>query len=375
MGLDRHVSLPNLYSLRQLSIQAESVSLSLQAPILIHPRAKPGCSKTVLSYFNGTLGQPTTLRGQLRSQATKLREKEEGDEDIVVSKWKDEIQGPILGPLVDKDGKVIDQEERRMGSEEEGKDHELGGRMRERQISGESHSESSSSMTPTATSTSPVTTTTTPSDDTVSPAISTDTMGEPKILVIGDRMFTDTLLANRLAKLLPTPRPSPTSAQSDPSPTTLITPTPSVLSIHTTLLLQPSDVRFLRWIEETLTRSRVREGPIDWARYTITIPTPILPPALSWKDKMNPFRDTPPLTWSPKTWRPKPLLAGTGAGLLFLGRKLGQGLYYLGGRIWEGEVEVAKAMAARAEVAQAERKVMQVKEGVATAVHDVGHKA
>jgi len=373
MGLDRHVSLPNLYSLSQLSIQAESVSLSLQAPILIHPRAKPGCSKTVLSYFNGTLGQPTTLRGQLRSQATKLREEEEGDEDIVVSKWKDEIQGPILGPLVDKDGKVIDQEEKRMGNEEEGKDHELGGRMRERQISGESHSESSSSMTPTATRASPATTTT--SECNVSPAISTNTMAEPKILVIGDRMFTDTLLANRLAKFLPTPSPSLSSSRSDPSPTNLTTPIPSVLSIHTTLLLQPSDVRFLRWIEETLTRSRVREGPIDWARYTITIPTPILPPALTWKEKMNPFRDTPPLTWSPKTWRPKPLLAGTGAGLVFLGRKLGQGLYYLGGRIWEGEVEVAKAMAARAEVAQAERKVMEVKEGVATAVHDVGHKA
>jgi hypothetical protein len=123
-----------------------------------------------------------------------------------------------------------------------------------------------------------------------------------------------------------------------------------------------------------LTRGRVREGPTDWARYTRTIAAPALPVTLSWKDRINPFRDTPPLTWSPKTWRPKPLLAGAGLGLVYLSKGLWRGIQYVGGRVWEGEVEVAKAMAAQAEAAKAEKKVMEVKEGVASAVHDVGTK-
>jgi phosphatidylglycerophosphatase GEP4 len=341
----------------RLIIQAEAVSLSLSAPILIHPRPKPGCSKTVLSYFQGELGKPTTLRGQLRIRASKLKEEEEGDEDIVVGKWKDEINGPILGPLIGKDGKPVHHHDR----EKRDKDEELGGRMRERQHD--------------TTTSNPGTATSLPTTEEVEPVSTMETIGKEdlRILVIGDRMFTDTLLANRLSKLLPTPStPTPsTSTPTSPSPATTL---PSVLSIHTTLLLQPSDVRLLRWIEEILTRSRVREGPIDWARYTRTIAAPALPVALSWRERINPFRDTPPLTWSPKTWRPKPLLAGTELGLVYLSKGLWRGIQYVGGRVWEGEVEVAKAMAAQAEAAKAEKKVMEVKEGVASAVHDVGTK-
>jgi phosphatidylglycerophosphatase GEP4 len=344
---------------RRLTIQAEAVSLSLSAPILIHPRPKPGCSKTVLSYFQGELGKPTTLRGQLRLRASKLKEEEEGDEDIVVGKWKDEINGPILGPLIGRDGKPVHQHDREKRDLSGNKDEELGGRMRERQ-----HDTSTSN---------PSTATSVPTTEEVEPVPTMERVGKEdlRILVIGDRMFTDTLLANRLSNLLPTPSPpSPTTPTSSSPVTTL----PSVLSIHTTLLLQPSDVRLLRWIEELLTRGRVREGPVDWARYTRTIAAPALPVVLSWKERINLFRDTPPLTWSPKTWRPKPLLAGTGLGLVYLSKGLWRGIQYVGGRVWEGEVEVAKAMAAQAETAKAEKKVMEVKEGVASAVHDVGTK-
>jgi len=357
------VSSPELGSLaplvQQLITQAEAVSLSLSAPILIHPRPKPGCSKTVLSYFKGELGQPTTLRGQLRSRASKLKEEEEGDEDIVVGKWKDEINGPILGPLIGRDGTPIHQDDREKRDLSGDKDEELGGRMRERQHD--------------TTTPNPGTATSVPTTEEVEPVSTMGTIEKEdlRILVIGDRMFTDTLLANRLSKLLPTPSSPTPSSPTSPSPATLL---PSVLSIHTTLLLQPSDVRLLRWIEELLTRGRVREGPIDWARYTRTIAAPALPVALSWKERINPFRDTPPLTWSPKTWRPKPLLAGTGLGLVYLSKGLWRGIQYVGGRVWEGEVEVAKAMAAQAEAAKAEKKVMEVKEGVASAVHDVGTK-
>jgi len=276
-----------------------------------------------------------------------------------VGKWKDEINGPILGPLVGRDGEPINQEKRNLSGD---KDQELGGRMRERQH------ETTTSNTEKATSV--------PTTEEVGSASKMDKVEKEdlRILVIGDRMFTDTLLANRLSKLIPTPSPAtptPTTSTQTASPATTL---PSVLSIHTTLLLQPSDVRLLRWIEELLTRGRVREGPIDWARYTRTIAAPALPITLSWRERINPFRDTPPLTWSPKTWRPKPLLAGTGLGLVYLSKGLWRGIQYVGGRVWEGEVEVAKAMAAQAEAAKAEKKVMEVKEGVASAVHDVGSK-
>ena len=284
-----------------------------------------------------------------------MREEEEGDEDIVVGKWKDEINGPILGPLIGKDGKPVHQDDR----EKRDKDEELGGRMRERQHD--------------TTTSNPGTATSAPTTEEVEAVSTMETIEKEdlRILVIGDRMFTDTLLANRLSKLLPAPSPPTPSSTTSPSPTTTL---PSVLSIHTTLLLQPSDVRLLRWIEELLTRGRVREGPVDWARYTRTIAAPVLPNASSWKERINPFRDTPPLTWSPKTWRPKPLLAGTGLGLVYLSKGLWRGIQYVGGRVWEGEVEVAKAMAAQAEAAKVEKKVMEVKEGVASAVHDVGTK-
>jgi hypothetical protein len=59
---------------------------------------------------------------------------------------------------------------------------------------------------------------------------------------------------------------------------------------------------------------------------------------------------------------------------VYLSKGLWRGIQYVGGRVWEGEVEVAKAMAAQAEAAKAEKKVMEVKEGVASAVHDVGTK-
>ena len=276
-----------------------------------------------------------------------------------MGKWKDEINGPILGPLVGRDGEPINQEKRNLSGD---KDQELGGRMRERQH------ETTTSNTEKATSV--------PTTEEVGSASKMDKVEKEdlRILVIGDRMFTDTLLANRLSKLIPTPSPAtptPTTSTQTASPATTL---PSVLSIHTTLLLQPSDVRLLRWIEELLTRGRVREGPIDWARYTRTIAAPALPITLSWRERINPFRDTPPLTWSPKTWRPKPLLAGTGLGLVYLSKGLWRGIQYVGGRVWEGEVEVAKAMAAQAEAAKAEKKVMEVKEGVASAVHDVGSK-
>jgi hypothetical protein len=62
-------------------------------------------------------------------------------------------------------------------------------------------------------------------------------LANPRLLVIGDRLATDVLLARRLAKYY---RHSPA--------------TPTVLSIVTTSLFQKSDVRILRWMEESWLR-------------------------------------------------------------------------------------------------------------------------
>ena len=81
----------------------------------------------------------------------------------------------------------------------------------------------------------------------------------PKILVIGDRLFTDIVLADRLSRLLPYNPPS--------SSASLASAIPSVLSIYTTSLPQPNDVRPLRWLESTLSRGQVKSGSTDWSRF------------------------------------------------------------------------------------------------------------
>jgi len=274
----------------------------------------------------------------------------------VVKKWEGKFTGPILGPLIDKDGREIGAKE---GDKNEKHDHELGGRMRERQHTEAEYDAERGAAEP-------------KNDMSV-----LEKKEDLRILVIGDRMMTDTLLANRLATHLSSPTFSTSSSLSSPSPDTSAlpsiaasastTPLPSVLSIHTTLLLQPKDVRPLRYIEEKLTRGRVREDTTDWGRYTKYQPPPPAPIVLSWKERINPLRDTPVPTWNPKTWKPASLVVALGLGM----KTLGRGLYWVGGRVWEGEVEVAKIMAERAELA---KKEAERKEAVALIVEEVTPK-
>jgi phosphatidylglycerophosphatase GEP4 len=196
-------------------------------------------------------------------------------------------------------------------------------------------------------------------------SVSIETKGDLRILVIGDRMMTDTLLANRLSRLLPS---VPVDAKQSTTSTANTKPIPSVLSIHSTLLLQPKDVRLLRWIEEKLSKGRVREDQTDWARYTYTIAPAPAAVVLSWKDRVNPFRDTAPLTWHPRSWRPAPLAVGLGTGLWAVGRYTGLGIYRLFSKALEGEVEVAKAMAERAATAKAEAKQVAEKAEIVESV-------
>lgn len=274
----------------------------------------------------------------------------------IIRKWEKTITGPLLGPLVDRDGnEVVWNREGEKGNEDEGKDHSLGSKMRDRQYDTDEGSRpeevrhKKEHIPGTASSMS----------TTDKKAVTEDL----RILVIGDRLFTDTLLANRLARILPRPTTETNNNDAAITPAST-TPVPSVISIHTTSLPQPKDVRLLRWVEDKLTKSRVREGPIDYGRYIIPDPSQVTSAAaltapLTWRERINPFRDTPPLTWHPRSWRPAPLLVGLGSGLWIISRYTGRGLYTFLGRAWQGEVDVAKALAERASPTQEVKKAVE----------------
>lgn len=353
--------------------------------MLVRQTAKPGCSQSILSFFKGELGKPTTLRGELREEEDRIKQNERRDEMDIVKRWDKTIMGPLLGPLVDKDGneiKLKDGEKVNGSSTGTGTDGEaeadpkqdqsLGSRMRKSQY------ETNSTPTP-------------EQAERVEKAELHHEQKQAKreeetlrILVIGDRLFTDTLLANRLAKLLPTPTaPKSTESETDPS----ITPAnavqmPTVISIHTTLLPQPKDVRFLRWVENRLTKGRIRSGPIDYGRFILRDPStdpatasaaPLIPS--TWQERlrnrMNPFKDTPPLTWHPRSWKPAPLAVGLGSGVWYVSQMTGRGLWKLLSKAWEGEVEVAKYLAGRAELAGKAKPVKEA-EGVVEKVETAG---
>lgn len=260
------------------------------------------------------------------------------------------VSGPLLGPLVDENGKEVDVDSQKAGRKrrDESDGHHLEHRMstRQREASAKKVQEKEAEKAAVNAGDGPK-------------AKEERTKESLRILVIGDRLFTDTLLANRLAKLLASPTiskskkgessppsppiPSPSSSQSSSSAV------PSVISIHTTLLPQPKDVRLLRWLEHRLSKGRIRTGTTDWGRYILD-PTPLAPvPApLTWQERLNPFRNTPPLTFHPRSWRPAPLAVGLGRGLYWVSSRLGRGLIVVLQRAWAGEVEVAKVLAAKA---------------------------
>ena len=168
--------------------------------------------------------------------------------------------------------------------------------------------------------------------DTVEPVTPTAPILEDlRILVIGDRLFTDTLLAHRLRLLLPS-----ASATA-----------PSVLSIHTTSLPQPRDVRFLRWIEEKLSRGQTRRGVLDYSRFlrpptNVTLDTLNMEPSI--RDRWMAFRteiSESRLGWSPRSWTASSLIIGIGRGSVWLIRNLGRGLVGTARLSWVGFTRLA----------------------------------
>jgi phosphatidylglycerophosphatase GEP4 len=355
-------------------IQAEAVSLSLECPVLLHPIPKPGCANLVIDYFAGSLGSPTTVRSQMAKEAEALRRQEEEDERYMIGHLEALVDGPLLGPLVDKNGKEVKPQNTKIEmKEDKGENRELEQRMTKRQREAaerkakeKSEQDAEEKAEAKAVKSGQMETK------------ETRTREALRILVIGDRLFTDTLLANRISLLLKQRRKrrraiaqatgqAPVAPASPP-----VNPIPHVVSIHTTLLPQPKDVRLLRYIEDKLTRGRLRQGNIDFGRYVIdNRPVDVLSkPARSWRERINPFRDTPPLTLDPRSWRPAPLVVGLGHGLFWVSSKLWAGIVLLVKKIWAGEVDVAKALAEKtktgekkvelavSEVARAEKEAL-----------------
>ena len=147
------------------------------------------------------------------------------------------------------------------------------------------------------------------------------TVEEPRIVVVGDRLFTDTLLAHRLSiHLNPSKRDTPNTD-------------PRVISIHMTSLPERRDVRILRWIEERLSGGKLKVGKTDWARYTIDLGSR----DSTGKERHElgtrwPRIDDSRLTWDPRTWRTLALLLGFGRGMRGASRSVWRGVS--GGMRW-----------------------------------------
>lgn len=243
--------------------------------MLLHPTPKPGCSASILSYFSGKLGQPTTLRHDIASAGLRLWKAEKLDEKTLWGKWENEIEGPLLGGL------------RR---EQEGAED----------ADGEKVAKGQKVISPTGST-----------NRTHTLSKETLTAGDLRILVIGDRLFTDTLLADRLSRRLP---PLPATTPDVPS-------TPRVLSIYTTSLPQSRDVRPLRWLEEKLSQGKTKG---DYSKFfteenalspAVNVPStaPSRWAVLRWLRPAT-WREisVPPLTWNPRSWKPLPLAVAIG---------------------------------------------------------------
>ncbi|OCF38596.1 hypothetical protein I317_07624 [Kwoniella heveanensis CBS 569] len=297
-------------------IAAESVSLSLRAPVLLHNQPKPGCSRSIVQYFTGQLGEPTTRRKEIRESAKQVWREEKEDEQALWARWEGEVDGPLLGQL------GADLHLSKMKGREGDKDATLEKRVSK---SGAS-SDSGVSAARVSESTSK----------------GKEQVDDLRILVIGDRLFTDTLLAHRLSLYLPKPKHKSNNSASQPETTTAShsSSLPSVLSIHTTALPQPKDVRLLRWVEEKLTRGQLRARPdpnatgggserLDLSRFVLAEPETspegnstsnsivakrsLLSGRFAWMRWFTPSRwqeldaTTPPLTYHPRSWKPLPI--------------------------------------------------------------------
>ncbi|ORY28995.1 mitochondrial PGP phosphatase-domain-containing protein [Naematelia encephala] len=287
-------------------IAAEHLSLQLGTPVLLHGSPKPSCAPDIIPYFQFRLPRPTTLRSLIRSEASEARQVVEEDEEEVVRRWRKDVEdGPLLG--IHTESKV--------GKQDPG----LEGRMNQAQapIPPEKQRQDSSVNRTQA----PRTKTVEKDEEKEGSVVGENdehkqAREDLRIIVIGDRLFTDMILAHRLSLYLP--RPNNARDQ-------------RVISIQTTQLPDPSEARLLRWIENKLSRRRIKLGQVDWGRYVFDpqadSKAEIRSPGVRrWWDIKGRIDSVPRLDWRDRdTWTPAPIVLALGRRVGLIGRGIVRG--------------------------------------------------
>lgn len=282
-------------------IGAEALSLSLTAPVLAHRQPKPACAHDVVAYFEGRLGPPRTRRDLVTATAAAAAQTEDEATDDLLEKWWWSVErGPLCGPLVKREGRSLEQ---RMVAAQHRRDEPAD----QPKYDDEPAKAEAVEMADTAE---------------VVKEIPTADEPEPlRILVVGDRKFTDVLLARRLG---------------------LYSGVDRVLALQTTALPQPDDVKLLRRFENWLAGPQLAQSmdspAANWESFirpekVIIDTTPrglaALNPAARARYAWGQWTaDVPAVTWNPRTWQPKPLFVSsveaTGRGLRIAGYYLSE---------------------------------------------------
>lgn len=279
-------------------IGAESLSMQLQAPVLAHRRPKPACASDIIDFFKGRLPVHT---GREISPAVQAAAKEEdAAERFLLDRWRGDVQhGPLCGELQRPVKDVGDDLEAKMVAAQ----HAGSGRYNKEPEQPEKAEDEAAHKSEKDAKRSA-------HDNEVDKSAQREQHEKPhkfpataegeaeplRVLVVGDRKFTDVLLARRLA----------------------LYPDVVALSIQTTDLPQPKDVKLLRKLEDRLAGPKEDPAGAPWEAYVRVDPPPPPPPTL--KERLSPSyilaEPGPPVIWyDPRTWRWRPILAATLNGL------------------------------------------------------------
>ena len=171
-------------------------------------------------------------------------------------------------------------------------------------------------------------------------------MEQPRIVVIGDRLFTDTLLAHQLGLQLQLDEGYGSSSA------------PNVLSIHTTLLPQPNDVRILRWLEDILSRGKTKANGMNTKEFVFqsSLATSQLHeeemaekkgpmtlfPVRQWRGFKKKVEEVH-LGWNPQTWKPLALIVGLARGIRWMARWSTQGIKWVWARSRRSSTQLHRA--------------------------------
>ncbi|CAK9781312.1 hypothetical protein CC85DRAFT_312576 [Cutaneotrichosporon oleaginosum] len=272
-------------------IGAEALSMNLHVPVLAHRQPKPACAADVIAYFAGRLGAPKLTRDTVPELAHAAVEEETAEQELL-AKWRWSVEeGPLAGRL-------------------------LKGTLEERMVAAQyrvpppgTEWDASIDAAMETKSRAEMQRDTEKKGEEAKPATEDEAL---RVLVVGDRQFTDVLLARRLELY---------GAHAS--------------AILTTALPQPADVRPLRKLEHYLApgdteqaRSLASFVRIDPPPPPSTHPAglarlnPLAQARAAWADWTA---DTPAVQLDPRsgTWKPKPLfVAGVrtlGAGLRLIG--------------------------------------------------------